>query len=55
MTTKRESIKNSNGFTLVELMITLFLTAIAVVGIYRGYTSFSQTADAQELAFVFGF
>jgi prepilin-type N-terminal cleavage/methylation domain-containing protein len=48
MTTKRESIKNSNGFTLVELMITLFLTAIAVVGIYRGYTSFSQTADAQE-------
>jgi prepilin-type N-terminal cleavage/methylation domain-containing protein len=45
---KRKRMKNSNGFTLVELMITLFLTAIAVVAIYRGYTSFSQSADAQE-------
>ena len=41
-------IKNKSGFTLVELMITVFLSAIAVVAIYRGYTSFSQSADAQE-------
>lgn len=39
---------NSKGFTLVELMIAVFLSAIAVIAIYRGYTSFSQTADAQE-------
>jgi prepilin-type N-terminal cleavage/methylation domain-containing protein len=45
---KRELLKNNNGFTLIELMVTLFLTAIAVVAIYRGYTSFSQAADAQE-------
>ena len=41
-------IKNKNGFTLVELMVTVLLTAIAVVSIYRGYTSFSQAADAQQ-------
>ena len=41
-------IKNKSGFTLVELMITVVLSAIAVVAIYRGYTSFSQSADAQE-------
>jgi hypothetical protein len=29
-------------------MITVVLSAIAVVAIYRGYTSFSQAADAQE-------
>jgi prepilin-type N-terminal cleavage/methylation domain-containing protein len=45
---KRLILKNSNGFTLVELMVTVFLTAIAVIAIYRGYTSFSQSADAQE-------
>ena len=45
---KRELLKNNNGFTLVELMITVFLTAIAVVAIYRGYTSFSKAADAQQ-------
>jgi len=39
---------NMRGFTLVELMIAVFLTGIAVIAIYRGYTSFSQTADAQE-------
>jgi len=39
---------NTHGFTLVELMIVVFLTAIAVIAIYRGYTSFSHSADAQE-------
>ncbi|KPK35718.1 MAG: hypothetical protein AMK70_04780 [Nitrospira bacterium SG8_35_1] len=48
MTMKRKLLKNSNGFTLVELMVTVFLTAIAVIAIYRGYTSFSQSADAQQ-------
>ena len=42
------AMNNRRGFTLVELMITVMLTGIAVIGIYRGYTSFSQTADAQE-------
>ena len=41
-------IKNDNGFTLVELMVTVMLTAIAVISIYRGYTAFSHSADAQE-------
>src|SRR5210317_1414014 len=41
-------MKNDNGFTLVELMVTVMLTAIAVISIYRGYTSFSQAADAQQ-------
>ena len=44
----RKNLKNDNGFTLVELMITVFLTAIAVISIYRGYTAFSHSADAQE-------
>ena len=48
MTMKRKFLKNSNGFTLVELMVTVLLTAIAVIAIYRGYTSFSQSADAQQ-------
>lgn len=46
-----ETVKNGmneKGFTLVELMVTVFLTAIAVISIYRGYTSFSQAADAQQ-------
>ena len=47
MNTKK-CINNKNGFTLVELMVTVFLTAIAVISIYRGYTSFSQSADAQQ-------
>ena len=46
---KTKSIMNNkHGFTLVELMITVFLTAIAVIAIYRGYTAFSQSADAQQ-------
>src|SRR5210317_811378 len=45
---ERKYLKNNNGFTLVELMVTVFLTAIAVVSIYRGYTAFSQSADAQQ-------
>lgn len=43
-----ECIKNDKGFTLVELMVTVLLTAIAVISIYRGYTAFSQSADAQQ-------
>ena len=46
---KTEStMNNMRGFTLVELMVTVFLTAIAVIAIYRGYTTFSQSADAQQ-------
>ena len=48
MSMKREFLKNNNGFTLVELMVTVFLTAIAVISIYRGYIAFSQSADAQQ-------
>ena len=44
----KKTVNNQDGFTLVELMIAVFLSAIAVIGIYRGYTSFSQAADAQE-------
>jgi hypothetical protein len=29
-------------------MVTVFLTAIAVISIYRGYTAFSQATDAQQ-------
>ena len=39
---------NQRGFTLVELMVAVFLTAIAVISIYRGYTAFYQSADAQQ-------
>jgi prepilin-type N-terminal cleavage/methylation domain-containing protein len=42
------TINNMRGFTLVELMIVVLLTAIAVIAIYRGYTAFSHSADAQE-------
>ncbi len=48
MQTIQERKINNRGFTLVELMVTVFLTAIAVISIYRGYTSFSQAADAQQ-------
>ena len=48
MSRTREHMQNDKGFTLVELMVTVFLTAIAVISIYRGYTSFSQSADAQQ-------
>ena len=41
-------MNNTRGFTLVELMVTVFLTAIAVIAIYRGYTAFSQSSDAQQ-------
>jgi prepilin-type N-terminal cleavage/methylation domain-containing protein len=37
-----------HGYTLVELMIVVALTGIAVIAIYRGYQAFSQAADAQE-------
>jgi len=39
---------NMRGFTLVELMVVVALTGIAVIAIYRGYQAFSQAADAQE-------
>ena len=42
------TINNIRGFTLVELMVVVLLTAIAVIAIYRGYTAFSSSADAQE-------
>ena len=44
----KPTLNNMHGFTLVELMVTVFLTAIAVIAIYRGYTTFSQSADAQQ-------
>jgi len=44
----KKPIRNEDGFTLVELMVTVLLTAIAVISIYRGYTSFSQAADTQQ-------
>lgn len=42
------NMNNRNGFTLVELMIVVLLTGIAVIAIYRGYTAFSHSADVQE-------
>lgn len=36
------------GYTLVELMVALFLAAIASIAIYRGYVSFTSGSDAQE-------
>ena len=44
----KSTLNNMRGFTLVELMIVVLLTAIAVIAIYRGYTAFSHSADAQE-------
>ena len=44
----RSAKSNMNGFTLVELMIVVLLTGIAVIAIYRGYNAVSQSADAQE-------
>jgi len=44
----KSAISNMNGFTLVELMIVVLLTGIAVIAIYRGYNAVSQSADAQE-------
>ena len=44
----KPTINNMRGFTLVELMIVVLLTAIAVIAIYRGYTAFSHSADVQE-------
>lgn len=44
----KSTLKNKEGFTLVELMIVVLLTGIAVIAIYRGYTAFSHSADVQE-------
>lgn len=40
--------KNSSGYTLVELMVTLVLTSLAVIGIYMGYTSIITANEVQE-------
>ncbi|MBW2467199.1 MAG: PilW family protein [Deltaproteobacteria bacterium] len=48
MSGKIRLLKDDSGFTLVELMVVILLTAIAVISIYRGYTAFSQAADAQQ-------
>jgi type IV pilus assembly protein PilW len=40
--------KKEKGFTLVELMVVLVLTAIAAVGMYHSYQSFSISADVEE-------
>ena len=44
----KSAMENIRGFTLVELMIVVLLTGIAVIAIYRGYTAFSHSADVQE-------
>jgi prepilin-type N-terminal cleavage/methylation domain-containing protein len=44
----KPNTNHMRGFTLVELMVVVLLTAIAVIAIYRGYTAFSSSADAQE-------
>ena len=48
MVQTRKYRANQRGFTLVELMVAVFLTAIAVISIYRGYVAFYQSADAQQ-------
>lgn len=40
--------KKEKGFTLVELMVVLVLTAIAAVGMYHSYQSFSISAEVEE-------
>jgi len=40
--------RNIHGFSLVELMIVVLLTGIAVIAIYRGYTAISVSTDTQE-------
>jgi prepilin-type N-terminal cleavage/methylation domain-containing protein len=44
----KSTLQSRRGFTLVELMIVVLLTAIAVIAIYRGYTAFSHSVDVQE-------
>jgi type IV pilus assembly protein PilW len=46
--TQNAFLNKNRGFTLVELMIAVFLTGIAVIAIYRGYVSFSKSSDVQE-------
>lgn len=41
-------LKSGKGFTLVELMVALFLASLAVYGIFRTYLSFSISYDVQD-------
>ncbi len=42
--------RRAKGFTLVELMISLLLSFIAMWGLYKTYVSYSTAADTQEQA-----
>ena len=44
----RKHSSNKKGFTLVELMVALFLGIIATIGIYKTYVNYSAAADAQD-------
>ena len=48
MQTTGAKMRNQKGFTLVELMVTLVLTSLAVYGIYKTYISFTVTASLQD-------
>ena len=41
-------LRSRAGFTLIELMVSLFLTAIAVVAIYRSYVAIRVGLEIQE-------
>ncbi len=42
------SLKSRSGFTLVELMVALFLTVLAVVAMYRSYVAIRIGMEIQE-------
>ncbi|MBU0728195.1 MAG: PilW family protein [Proteobacteria bacterium] len=44
----RRIVEADNGFSLVELMVAMFLTFIATAGIYKSYISFTVTTETQE-------
>jgi len=41
-------LKRAAGYTLIELMIALFLSMIAMTGIYKAFASFSANANIQD-------
>lgn len=46
---KKSKRKNlESGFSLVELMIAVLLSMIAMIGIYRSFTAFSTSADRRD-------